>query len=666
MTEPDAGPKPDAAPAPLRVVIGAVTPELDGGRYAIKRIEGERVVVEADLFADGHDVVVARLLHRRVGESAWDAVPMAIVRPGLDRFGGRFVAGPPGRYEYTVRAWVDRPGSWRRDLAKKAEAGQDVASELLEGAQHFREAAARARRDGSADDAAALIVAAGKLEATTPQADRVEAALMPALVSIAERHPDLSRAQTYEKFLPLVVDRELARFGAWYELFPRSCAPDPGCHGTFADVEARLPYVARLGFDVLYLPPVHPIGRAYRKGPNNSLTPGPDDVGSPWAIGGAEGGHTDVHPDLGTLADFDRLVAAAGKLGIEIALDIAYQCSPDHPYVRDHPGWFRHRPDGTIKYAENPPKKYQDIYPIDFECDDWRGLWDELLRVFLFWCGHAVTIFRVDNPHTKSFRYWEWAIAEVKARHPGAIFLAEAFTRPRVLHHLAKAGFTQSYTYFTWRNDREGLVDYLNELATGPGREYLRPNLFANTPDILHEYLQHGGPAAFRARLVLAATLGATYGIYGPPFEQAVGAPAKPGSEEYLDSEKYQVRHWDLDAPGNLAGLIARVNAIRRSQPALRSNESLRFGGGDNPQLIAYTKSAPDGSGVVLTVVNLDPHRTQAGWVRIGADQLGFEPAGAYRVRDLLDDAEYLWRGDWNFVALDPAVRPAHVFSVSR
>ncbi len=481
-------------------------------------------------------------------------------------------------------------------------------------------------------------------------------------------YPDRSGAHTYERLLGVMVERERARYGAWYELFPRSCSPEPGRHGTFWDLEARLPYIAEMGFDVVYLPPIHPIGRAYRKGPNNTLTPGPNDPGSPWAIGGPEGGHKSVHPALGTLDDFDHMVAIARNLGLEIALDIAFQCSPDHPYVREHPAWFRHRPDGSIKYAENPPKKYQDIYPIDFESEDWPNLYAELRDVFLFWIDRGVNIFRVDNPHTKPFRFWEWVIREVWDRHPETIFLAEAFTRPKVMKQLAKLGYSQSYSYFTWRNDKWGLTEYFTEMTRTDAIEYMRPNLFANTPDILHEFLQYGGRAAFQSRLVLAATLGATYGIYGPTYELCIGQALRHGSEEYLDSEKYEVRHWNLDSPGNIRDYVARVNAIRRENPALHDNRSLRFYPTDNEQIICYVKSVPDWSNTILVVVNLDPHHKQSGWVRLPPSALGLALSEdhIYQVHELIGDARYLWHGDSNFVELDPHASPAQVFRVRR
>jgi len=479
------------------------------------------------------------------------------------------------------------------------------------------------------------------------------------------RYADRSRAVRYERALRVDVDRERARFGAWYEMFPRSCAPEPGRHGTFRDCEARLPYIASMGFDVLYLPPIHPIGTTHRKGKNNAPVCEPGDPGSPWAIGSAEGGHTAVHPELGTLEDFDRLVAKARDLGIEIALDLAFQCSPDHPYVNEHPEWFRWRADGTVQYAENPPKKYEDIYPLHFECENWPALWEELKRVVLFWIGHGVKIFRVDNPHTKPFAFWEWLVSEVRAEHPEVLFLAEAFTRPKVMKHLAKRGFSQSYTYFTWRNTKAELTEYFTELTRSGCRWYLRPILFANTPDILHEYLQSGGRPAFQVRLVLAATLAGSYGIYGPPFELCE-AEAIPGTEEYAHSEKYEIRFWDLDRPGNLRDFIARVNQIRRENPALRFDERLRFYPVDNEQLLFYGKSTPDLENIVLVVVNLDPHHPQSGWVHVPLDELGLDPHQPYQVHDLLGDARYLWHGSRNYVALDPRAAPAHIFRVRR
>jgi starch synthase (maltosyl-transferring) len=497
-------------------------------------------------------------------------------------------------------------------------------------------------------------------------AARLQVALDPQLAEMMARHPDRSDATATERPLSVVVDPERASFGAWYEMFPRSCAPEAGKHGTLRDCAARLPYVAGMGFDVLYLPPIHPIGGTHRKGPNNAPVAAAGDTGSPWGIGAAEGGHTAVHPELGSLADFDRLVARAKELGLEVALDIAYQCSPDHPWVKEHPEWFRHRPDGTIQYAENPPKKYQDIYPLNFDTPKREELWDELKNVILFWIGHGVTIFRVDNPHTKAFHFWEWMIEEVRRRHPEVIFLAEAFTRPKIMRYLAKAGFSQSYTYFTWRNTKHELTEYFTELTQTSVRDYMRPNLFANTPDILHEFLQRGGRPAFQIRAVLAATLAGSYGIYGPAFELCENRPLREGSEEYLDSEKYQLRDWDLERPDSLRPLLTRLNEIRRSHKAFRYDRTLRFCPIDNDQLIGYVRATPDLSEVILVVVNLDPHHVQSGWVELPLEDLEIETDHPYRVHDLLSDASYPWQGPRNYVALDPQAVPAHVFAIRR
>ena len=478
------------------------------------------------------------------------------------------------------------------------------------------------------------------------------------------KHAERRWAERYDKELRIVVDRPMAEFSSWYEIFPRSCADQPGKHGTLRDCAARLPSIAELGFSVLYLPPIHPIGRSYRKGMNGRLAASPDDVGSPWAIGSEEGGHKSVHPLLGTLADFKQLVEKAREHEIEIALDIAYQCSPDHPYVKEHPQWFRKRPDGTIQYAENPPKKYQDIYPIDFDTEDWHALWDELKSVLLFWCEQGVRIFRVDNPHTKAFRFWEWVIGEVKKDYPETIFLAEAFTRPKVMYRLAKLGFTQSYTYFTWRNTKAELTEYFTELTRTDTVEFFRPNLWPNTPDILPEYLQAGGRPAFMSRLILAATLGANYGIYGPAFELCVNAPREPGSEEYLDSEKYQIKEWNIESPDSLRGLIARVNQIRAVNPALHHNRTLRFYTVDNDEIICFAKHSENPSNSIVVALNLDPHHTQSGWVDLPLADLGLDPTKPFQMHDLLTDARYLWNGPRNYLSLNPASVPAHIFRV--
>jgi starch synthase (maltosyl-transferring) len=641
---------------PGRVIVDSVTPEIDAGRFPAKRVVGDDMEVGARIVTDGHDRLAAVLRYRRGGEPEWHEVPM-VARPD-DGWEAAFPIRELGTYEYAVEAWIDAFASWREALAKKVDARQEVSSELLEGAALIAAAAQRA----SGADADWLRGRAAALTSGAP-AQRTAAALDAALADVMRRHPDRRRAASYPRVLRVAVDRERARCGAWYEMFPRSCAAEPGRHGTLRDCAERLAYVAAMGFDVVYLPPIHPIGTTHRKGRNNAPAAAPDDPGSPWAIGGPAGGHTAIHPELGTLEDFDALLARARQLGLEIALDLALQCSPDHPYVREHPEWFRHRPDGTIQYAENPPKKYQDIYPIDFECEDWRALWVELRRVVLFWVERGVRIFRVDNPHTKPLAFWEWLIADVRAHHPDVFFLAEAFTRPALMRALAKRGFAQSYTYFTWRNTKAELTAYLTELTRGDVRECLHPNLFANTPDILHEFLQFGGRPAFQIRLLLAATLGASYGIYGPPFELGVTA-ALPGSEEYADSEKYQVRYWDLRAPGNLCELIALVNRIRRENPALQQDWSLRFLDTDNEAVIAYAKQQE--GDVVMTVVNLDPQHAQSAWVRVPLAVVDLDPAQPFQVHELLSGARYLWHGERNYVALDPQVIPGHIFRIRR
>jgi starch synthase (maltosyl-transferring) len=641
-----------------RVVVEQVEPQIDCARFPIKRTPGERVDVSAVLHADGHDVIAGVLRYRSLpaaagnGNDEWQEVPLRFV--DNDRWSASFTVGEIGRAEYTVEAWIDAFASWRKGLAAKADAGQDVASELLEGAQLLRSAA------GRSPEGAWLIERAARIGGDGDQADRIHDALDPRLAALASAAADRSRATRYERILPVLVDRERARFGAWYEMFPRSAGTDPTRSATFREAEGRLAAIARMGFDVVYLPPIHPIGRAYRKGPNNSLTSSPGDPGSPWAIGAAEGGHTSIDPGLGTLDDFEHFRAAAADLGLELALDLAYQCSPDHPYVREHPEWFRHRPDGTIKYAENPPKKYQDIYPFDFECEAWRSLWHELAGVVEFWCARGVRIFRVDNPHTKTFGFWEWMIADVRRRYPDAIFLAEAFTRPHIMRYLAKLGFDQSYSYFTWRNAKTELMEYFTELTATSVSEYMRPNLFANTPDILHEFLQHGGPPAFRIRLVLAATLGASYGIYSG-FELFENVPVRPGSEEYLDSEKYQIRVRDWNTPNTLEPLITRINQIRRAHASLHSDRGLRFFPTDNDQVICYAKATEDRRDMLLMVVSLDPRNMQHGFVRVPAFELETDAAGAYVVEDLLTGSQFSWRGEWNYVRLGPEL-PAHVF----
>jgi starch synthase (maltosyl-transferring) len=647
-----------------RAVIDAVMPVLDGGRFAVKRIAGESVRVEAHCFTDGHDKLRVVLGWQALpGGTSYETEMTAEVN---DVWTANFTPPAPGRYRYTVTAWVDHFESWRRELERRDDEA-DIRIALTVGAGLID--AARQRAAG--EDAALLAAWGAQLLGTAadhthhPDVAAMKAlALDPARGAVAARYADRSLGQSESR--ELIADRKRAQFSSWYELFPRSAADEPGRHGTFRDVEARLPYVASMGFDVLYMPPIHPIGRRNRKGPNNALTAAPDDVGSPWAIGAAEGGHKDILAELGTMDDFKSLVMKAREFELEIAMDIAFQCAPDHPYVAAHPQWFKHRPDGSVQYAENPPKKYQDIYPFDFESSDWRALWDELKSVMDFWIAQGVRIFRVDNPHTKSFAFWEWVIGEIKATQPDVLFLAEAFTRPKVMHRLAKAGFSQSYTYFTWRNSKQELVEYFTELSSAPGRDYFRPNVWPNTPDILHEALQSGLRSVFAARLVLAATLSANYGIYGPAYELMESVPRDPGSEEYRDSEKYQLRHWQTDRPDSLWPLIARINRIRRDNAALQSDRTLTFCPVDNDRLIAYVKHDAATQNIVLTVVNLDPYNAQSGWVQLDLPRLDIDPARIYQVHDLLSDQRFTWRGGSNYVLLDPARMPAHVFRVRR
>ena len=628
------------------MVIEAVAPEIDCGRFPAKRVIGETVEVEADVFADGHDAVAAIVLYKHERDGQWSSAPMTPLVN--DRWRAQFPVGELGRYLFTIEGWVDEFETWRKRLAKRVGAGQDVKVEMEVGAQMVEAAAQRA--DGAAADAARLGALAKALRTGKAEPDGE-------LTELMRRHGE-RHVTAYGRQLEVLVEPVKARFSTWYEVFPRSV-------GTLRDVEGLLPEVARMGFDVLYLPPIHPIGRTHRKGANNR--PGqPGEPGSPWAIGSEQGGHKSIDPGLGTLEDFTHLVKAAAAHDIDVALDIAFQCSPDHPYTREHPEWFKHRPDGSIQYAENPPKKYEDIYPFDFESEHWRELWQELLSIVLFWAGLGVRVFRVDNPHTKPFAFWEWLIAEVRQKHPDVVLLSEAFTRPKVMFRLAKAGFSQSYTYFTWRNTAYELYQYFTELAQPPVREFFRPNLWPNTPDILTEYLQTGGRPAFQARLILAATLGANYGIYGPAFELMENRPREQGSEEYLDSEKYQVRAWERDRPDSLRELVAIVNRIRRENPALQTDRGLRFHLAENDQLLAYSKSTPDNENVILTVVNVDPHHVQRGMVNLPLEELGIEGDRPFQAHELISGARYLWSGPRNYVEINPHSMPGQIFLFRR
>jgi starch synthase (maltosyl-transferring) len=640
-----------------RVVIENVQPTIDGGRFPIKRVIGQSVEVKADAFTDGQDTLVCLLRYRHEAETGWHELSMTPLAG--DRWCASFPITKLGRYFYTLTAWGDVFFSWRQEFARRIEA-EDISLALLAGALLVAEAAVRA--DGN--NQLQLEDFAKALRSVKPEAAYAQV-MSETLASLMRTYPQRSLATDYPVTLCVWAEPIKAQYSTWYEFFPRSCMAEGMLHGSFAECEKRLLYVADMGFDVVYLPPIHPIGLSKRKGANNTVSTSAEDVGSPWAIGAADGGHKAIHAQLGTLADFQRLLKKAQELDIAIALDIAFQCSLDHPYVHEHPEWFLHRADGSIRFAENPPKKYEDIYPFNFETEAWRELWQELLDVVLFWVAQGISIFRVDNPHTKPFQFWEWLIAEVKCDHPETIFLAEAFTRPKVMYQLAKLGFSQSYNYFPWRNTKSEIESYFTELTSTEVREYFRPNLWPNTPDILSEYLQFGGRAAFMLRLALAATLGASYGIYGPAYELLEATPREAGGEEYLNSEKYQLRRWDIGRADSLNDFIARVNRIRRENPALQQNQRLHFMAVDNESLLCFVKIADDESNIILVVANLDPHHTQSGWITLQLELLGLDEK-PFQMHDLLTNARFLWNGARNFVELSPQVTPVHIFTLRR
>jgi len=643
-----------------RVIIEDISPEIDGGRFPAKRTQGDQVRVEADIFTDGHDSIAASVLVHREGSDDWTEIPM---QPLVnDRWDAAFRVKELGRYGFKVQGWVDHFETWRRDLLKRIKAETDAPVDYLIGADLVSATAGRA----TGADAIWLGQRAAELRSEKESKELRIIATDALLHEMVLRYPDKRFATESDREVFIVVDPDHARFSAWYEFFPRSTASEPGKHGTFADCEKRLPYVAEMGFNVVYLPPIHPIGRMFRKGPNNNPQSQPGDEGSPWAIGSPEGGHKSILPALGTIEDFRRFVQKAKDLDLHVAMDIAFQSAPDHPYVKEHENWFKKRPDGTIQYAENPPKKYQDIYPFDFESEDWEGMWEELKSVFLYWVEQGVTVFRVDNPHTKAFPFWEWCITEVKRDHSEVLFLAEAFTRPKIMYRLAKLGFSQSYTYFPWRNAKYEITAYLSELAQTPVREFFRPNQWPNTPDILTEYLQIGGRPAFVIRLLLAATLGSNYGVYGPAFELLEHEPVRRGSEEYLDSEKYEIRHWDLERSDSLRSLMTTVNTIRNNNLALQSDWSLLFHPTDNEQIICYSKESEDRANLILVVVNLDPHHTQAGFVSLPLDQLAIPQDRAFEAEDLLTGARYLWYGSRNYVELNHERSSGHILKIHR
>jgi starch synthase (maltosyl-transferring) len=647
------------------ISIEAVQPELDGGAWPIKRVVGDTIEVSADILKEGHDLLQARVCYRAGPDAAWQEAPMRLV--DNDRWVGQFTVTENTRYVYGVVAFTDVYGSWRADLQKRLAAAQDVSSELLEGWRLVDEAVERAT---DADDKGRLrgyadLWRTRQGEGPAGLREAAELAISEELGELLDRWPDRADETHFRHELHCVVDRIQARFAAWYEIFPRSQGTDPGRSATFREAESRLPAIAAMGFDTLYLTPIHPIGATKRKGRNNTLIAGPNDPGSPYAIGSAAGGHEAIAPELGSLDDFLHFQRTARDVGLELVMDFAIQVSPDHPWVKEHPRWFYHRPDGTIKYAENPPKKYEDIYPLNFRSPDWKQLWAAWRDLLLLWAERGIRIFRVDNPHTKPLAFWEWCIREVQSAYPDVIFLAEAFTRPKMMKALAKAGFSQSYTYFTWRNTKWELEQYLDELTRTEMKEYYRANFFANTPDILPHILQTGGRAAFRMRLVLAATLSSVYGIYSG-FELVENRPrGEVGTTEYyLDSEMYQHKVWDWTRPGNISADVTRINQIRRTNPALQLYDNVRFHGTDNDQVLAYSKATADRGNIILCVVNLDPFSPQAAWVDADIDAWGIGANELFVVLDLLTGERYTWRGRGNWVRLDPQWQPAHVFRI--
>lgn len=653
----------DKKPSPVpdtwsRLIITWVTPEIDAGRWPIQRSVGEEVDVVAGIIVDGHEKLRVELLYQHE-EGEEQSVPMQL--RWNDEYVGTFYVTELGRYTYQIRAWIDQFGTWQDQFRRRVEGNDseyELRSELLDGAAILEEMTKNASGEAKRQ-------LEGYLHAF--RAGNVQAGLEDAVLKLAHAYDPRKGAVTSRQ-LGVRVDPKHARFCAWYEFFPRSAGDVPGKHATLDDAAERLPRIKDLGFDIVYLPPVHPIGLTHRKGKDNAPVAGENDPGSPWAIGGkledgTLGGHKSVHPELGGIEAFDRFVARAAELDLRVAIDIAFQTSPDHPYVQEHPEWFRHRPDGTIRYAENPPKKYQDVYPINFENDNWQELWKELRSIFEFWIDHGVRIFRVDNPHTKPFAFWEWCLGDLRERYPDLIFLAEAFTRPKTMYTLAKLGFNQSYTYFTWRNTKQELEEYGRELFQTEVAEFYRPNFWPNTPDILHEYLVHGGRPAHIIRLVLAATMSSAYGLYGPPYEH-VEANQHPLREEYANNEKYEIRTWNWHDPHSLQPIIRRINRIRRENPALHKMRNIRFHVTDNPQIIAYSKQTNDN--LIVAIVSLDPFHTQSGWVHLPLEELGIPDNRPYEVHDLLGGEWYFWNGPHNFVRFDPNVLPAHILQVQR
>ena len=635
-----------------RVIIENVQPQIDGMLYPAKATVGEIIRVTADIFGDGHDHIRAQVLYKHETSESWTV--RELKHQYNDNWFASFQVTEKGFYFFTIRAWVDHFETWYDGIKKKIAAALNVKVELMEGA-------ALLKKIGKGDPYFQSLAVALSDSETYP--DAIDKVLSPSFQKLVHEHPLIEHETNFGKELRVIVECKKANFSAWYELFPRSASLEGGKHGTFKDVVKLLPRISSMGFDVLYLPPIHPIGKINRKGKNNNVKAEPGEPGSPWAIGSDEGGHKAIHPELGTLADFKKLISEAKKAGIDIAMDIAFQCAPDHPYVKENPQWFRQRPDGSIQYAENPPKKYQDIYPFNFETEDWMNLWQELKSVFEYWIDQGVTIFRVDNPHTKPIGFWQWVIAEINRKHEDIIFLSEAFTRPRIMASLAKVGFTQSYTYFTWRVNKEEIMTYLDELVHSPSRYYFRPNFWPNTPDILPFHLQHQGENIFIIRMAMAATLSSSYGMYGPTYEFYHNVPV-PGREEYMDSEKYEIKKHDWKKTNRMTDIITIINRTRKAHPALHSTWNLNFCTIDQPDLFAYLKATEDLSDIILVVVNLDPNNRHSGFVQLPLARLGITGRINVKLHDVITDEHYTWTQEWNYVELDPFKMPFHLFAL--
>lgn len=642
-----------------RVVITNVLPQVEGGEYRAKTAQQEDLIFSASIFGDGHDVLAAAILLKGEKEKQWKEIPLTLTVN--DHWETTLRLDQIGIYQFQVMGWIDHFATWKKGLRKKFEAGQNVKVEFQIGAEMLRKAAEKA----ASKEKPTLLRWSDQLETEESGETGVNLAFDDKMGELMRKCRDKDLTTTYPQTFEIEVERKKAAYSTWYELFPRSASEEEGKHGTFKDVERLLPKIAEMGFDTLYFPPIHPIGEVNRKGKNNTLTPAEGDPGSPWAIGNRLGGHKAIHPELGTLEDFKNLINTANAAGIEIAMDIAYQCAPDHPYVKEHPQWFIWRPDGTVQYAENPPKKYEDILPFNFESEDWEGLWNELKSVIDYWVEQGINVFRIDNPHTKSLAFWEWMIAEVRKKNPQVLFLAEAFTRPRIMERLGKAGFNQSYTYFTWRITKAEIEEYLTELTKTDMRYYFRPNFWPNTPDILPPHLTYGGENAHVLRFILAATLSSNYGLYGPPYERAFTVPM-PGKEEYIDNEKYQLWNWNWEEYTRIGEIITRVNKIRRENTALQTTWNIEFIPTTNDQIICYRKKDETTGNLIVTVVNLDPYNTQDCKIDLPLDKMGINPDAPFTAQDLLSDETYTWQGSWNYVKLNPYEMPAHIFAITQ